>query len=940
MVITEELFAAYLNCPTKAYLMSSAIPTERTKFGRWKTDFQNKLRQQGVDFLRKQSRLEIKESSPTEDFSAKGSALYINCSIGFAELRSLIDAVEKIELQGRKTQLLPCRCQLDKRAERREKLLLAYDALCLQAFTGVRILVGKLVDGVSKRAKKVQLNSQLKAVQDQIRRLTELLGQEKEPPLILNRHCVECEFRARCREKAMETDDLSLLSKMSLKERQKLQGKGIFSVKQLSYTFRPRRRRKSAHSNAETFSYPIRALAIREAKIHVAGAPTFTIQDNDCFLDVEGIPDYGFYYLAGLRFHLNGQTIQHSFWAGDRCDEETMWNDLLMDLRAHGFGRIVHFGNFEKEFLTVMNKRYCKSKEQSEYVESLIRKAVNLLSVIYSRIYFPTSSNSLKDIAGYLGHRWPDEIGNGYEALLARHYWEASGELGVKEALLSYNTSDCGALQVVAHCLSRLCGELFTAGPNEEFNFVDTNKLKGWGPFKLGPLNCVVPGFDYINRASYWDYQRERVVLRSQRLSTKIRIHASRRHNKCRINKVIVHRRASVCPECKSQKVYKWERRSKTVYDLKFSPTGVKRWVVKYRYARQKCWTCRKTFMPQKEPWTRRKHGNDLIRYWVFLTVDLQISQGAATKLINQFFGLDLSRESAGRFKRIAADFYKVTYNRILRNVAKSSVAHVDETKVSLNGRDAYVWVLANQEDVAYFGSENRDGTRIQDILKKFKGVLVSDFYSVYDSIECPQQKCLIHLMRDINNDLLREPFNEELKSVANGFASLVQPIVETIDRYGLKCRFMKKHKRSVGKFYRWLTRTNFETEVGVGYKKRFEKNRQKLFTFLEYDDVPWNNNAAEHAIKSFATLRRVFGGSSTERGIQDYLVLLSVCETCRYRGINFWEFLCSGYKDVDAYVKSQRLHRRRVTRTSMLKPRNATISQSNGKRMPRLRGF
>ena len=97
----------------------------------------------------------------------------------------------------------------------------------------------------------------------------------------------------------------------------------------------------------------------------------------------------------------------------------------------------------------------------------------------------------------------------------------------------------------------------------------------------------------------------------------------------------------------------------------------------------------------------------------------------------------------------------------------------------------------------------------------------------------------------------------------------------------------------------------------------------------------PWNNNAAEHAIKSFATLRRVFGGSSTERGIQDYLVLLSVCETCRYRGINFWEFLCSGYKDVDAYAKSQRLHRRRVTKTSMLKPRNATISQINGNVCP-----
>ena len=217
MVVTQELFAAYLNCPTKAYLMHSAIPTEQTKFGRWKADIQNKLRQQGVELLRKQSRLEIKESPTADDLSAKRSALYVNCSIGFEELRSLIDAVEKIELRGRKSQLLPCRCQLDKRAERHEKLLLAYDALCLQAFTGVPIRVGKLVDGVSKRAKKFQLNSPLKAVQEHMRRLTELLTQEKEPPLILNRHCVECEFRARCREKATETDDLSLLSKIALK---------------------------------------------------------------------------------------------------------------------------------------------------------------------------------------------------------------------------------------------------------------------------------------------------------------------------------------------------------------------------------------------------------------------------------------------------------------------------------------------------------------------------------------------------------------------------------------------------------------------------------------------------------------------------------------------------------------------------------------------------
>jgi len=37
---------------------------------------------------------------------------------------------------------------------------------------------------------------------------------------------------------------------------------------------------------------------------------------------------------------------------------------------------------------------------------------------------------------------------------------------------------------------------------------------------------------------------------------------------------------------------------------------------------------------------------------------------------------------------------------------------------------------------------------------KEFRGVLVSDFYAAYDSPNA-QQKCLIHLMRDINQELL-----------------------------------------------------------------------------------------------------------------------------------------------------------------------------------------
>ena len=58
--------------------------------------------------------------------------------------------------------------------------------------------------------------------------------------------------------------------------------------------------------------------------------------------------------------------------------------------------------------------------------------------------------------------------------------------------------------------------------------------------------------------------------------------------------------------------------------------------------------------------------------------------------------------------------------------------------------------------------------------------------------MNCPQQKCLIHLMRDLNDDLLRQPFNEELKELVRDFAVLLKPMIETVDRFAGKLIFAK----------------------------------------------------------------------------------------------------------------------------------------------------
>jgi hypothetical protein len=167
----------------------------------------------------------------------------------------------------------------------------------------------------------------------------------------------------------------------------------------------------------------------------------------------------------------------------------------------------------------------------------------------------------------------------------------------------------------------------------------------------------------------------------------------------------------------------------------------------------------------------------------------------------------------------------------------------------------------------------------------------------------------MVHLIRDINDDLKCNPYDEEFKALAADFAKLLRSIVATIDKHGLKKRLLKKHKAEVARFFQDLAARVYRSELADAYQKRFVKNESKLFTFLDHDGIPWNNNPAEHAAKAFAYYRRVADGMLEEGGLSDYLVLLSVYQTCKYRGVSFLKFLLSQENEVETY--SQRVKKK-----------------------------
>ena len=907
--ITAAVFAAYLKCPTKAYLTACGENPPNTSVAdtRERVSAAYKVRaSRGVgagfvtiDFLR-----------PGGGRAREVATLFVDCqTASFACDRP---ASARIGRQAQRSEgqcdVVPILYSAWDKSDQSDDLLVCLGALAIGQATGGGIPPsGKVIYGENHRGKTVRIADHLAKTRQIIDAIASICQAREPPPLILNKHCPACDFQLRCRALAIERDDLSLLGAMTAKERIKCEEKGISTITQLSYGYRPRRRRRikpaPPASNPPTKpDHKLKALAIKKAQIHVVGSPSLPIEGTPVFIDVEGMPDRDFYYLISLRHETRGTPVEQFFWADGPENERDIWQGCLSALKEIDNPQIVHYGAYETRFLRHMKERWKPTAEDAAFVDQIVKGSVNLLARMYGRIYFPTYSNGLKEIARWLGFEWTWPQASGTAAMLLRRCWELTHDAELRRELIAYNIEDCRAAAVVTKALTHICGNSQSSDA-KKLETVSVGSLEVGFQRTFGKFPSVLPEFEKINTAAYWDYQRSKVYVRSDKAIRRSVEKTAKPVKKVAFKKeVMLDDKPASCPRCAESKLWIAKRMSRVVFDLKFTGGGIKRWVVRYRYNSYRCAACRAEMTTHPRA---TKYGPNLRAYVAYLLIEMRLSYQKIQEHLATVFNIPITNTMAHDMKGVMAMKYEPTYRRILEQIAGGSLVHADETKGVVYGGGHYVWIFANLTSVAYVYSASREASILDDVLAGFKGVLVSDFYGGYDAVSCEQQKCLIHLMRDINEDVLKHPFNEELVFIAKRFAAVLREIVETIDKYGLKKRHLGKHKRPAERFLDDVATLRCATEVSSALQKRIIKNKAKLFTFLDYDDVPWNNNNAEHAVRAFTRLRNVMS-TSTPKGTKEYCILLTLQQTLRCRGISFLDFLQSGRIEIDFRVGHQ----------------------------------
>jgi len=234
-------------------------------------------------------------------------------------------------------------------------------------------------------------------------------------------------------------------------------------------------------------------------------------------------------------------------------------------------------------------------------------------------------------------------------------------------------------------------------------------------------------------------------------------------------------------------------------------------------------------------------------------------------------------------------------YHRLKLLLRAAGVVYADETSWRNQGRNAQLWTLTNDRHTLYHIDDSRGGNVIADLLGEAFGVdgkstLVSDFYGVYDRFDCPQQKCLVHLLRELKDtiaqrsELSDHAFFKRCKKLVKDMLRLKTKREQlTPDVYEHQVQLVEKRLAELGQ-------SLWDDPDAERLARRLKKCNGKLTTFLHKPEVDGTNNAAERALRPAVVMRKITGGNRSESGAIAWAKLASLIRTADQKNLGVFK--------------------------------------------------
>jgi hypothetical protein len=275
----------------------------------------------------------------------------------------------------------------------------------------------------------------------------------------------------------------------------------------------------------------------------------------------------------------------------------------------------------------------------------------------------------------------------------------------------------------------------------------------------------------------------------------------------------------------------------------------------------------------------------------------LGVSYAKVSEVLNDAFGLQVSRSGWCQADRKLADVARPVYERLIELIRQCSVVHADETGWRIGTLSAWLWVFTNREITVYTIRANRSSDVVLDILgEKFKGVLASDDFLAYDDrrlVTWLKQRCLSHLLTDLK-DMQESKTGRALQFAQQMMTLLRQAMQLKTEKPSLDPFTFAQRAQALENQLDQLihVRRRLTDPENVRFAKRLRKHRPHLLRFLYVNGLEATNNQAERMLRPAVITRKTNGCNRTKPGAEVHAILASLLVTCHQHSVPILNYL------------------------------------------------
>jgi transposase len=372
---------------------------------------------------------------------------------------------------------------------------------------------------------------------------------------------------------------------------------------------------------------------------------------------------------------------------------------------------------------------------------------------------------------------------------------------------------------------------------------------------------------------------------RRKKSGAKLGHEGSSRTKPARIDRVVVHE-LPACPCCQGKLANGRAPRKRVIEDI---PANLKVEAVEHIIPRGYCVSCKKQFepkVPDALPNATIGHRAVVLTAWLHYGLGTTTSQ--VIEVLDGHLQVPISAGGLIDIWHRLAEVLQPWYDEILNLCRHAPVLHLDETSWRTAGRNDWLWCATATGATYYWIHKSRGRDALGDFFaEEFQGVLVTDFWSVYDSVAKDQQKCWPHLLRDLKEVDAKASseewagFSKKLKRIyADGIRLKLarDDLAEAV----FDSRVAALHQRLLD-----LGLAEWTHPDARRLAKRLVKYWESLLRFVEHRAVPADNNRAEREIRPAVLMRKASYGSGSDRGAATRSVLMSIYRTLKQRGVD-----------------------------------------------------